>query len=62
MFTQAFAPGTDTRGMRRRIGSADPDLVAESLGIAPDGTRLTISYRQQASDLMVAEGIDGLGR
>ena len=62
VFTQAFAPGDDTRRTRRRIGSADPDLVAESLGISPDGARVTISYRQQASDLMVAEGIEGLDR
>jgi eukaryotic-like serine/threonine-protein kinase len=62
VFTQAFTPGPGTRAARRRLGSGDPDLVAESLGVSPDGGLITISYRQQASDLMLADGIADLGR
>jgi hypothetical protein len=62
IFVQSLQPGADTTATRRRIGTVDTDLVPESMGISPDGARIAISYRQQAADLMVAEGVAGLAR
>jgi Tol biopolymer transport system component len=57
VYVQDFAPGADTYARRRRLAALEPDLSAESLGISPDGGFVTISYREQLFDLMLAEGI-----
>jgi Tol biopolymer transport system component len=55
-------PAFDAAGASRRVASLSPDLDAESLGVSPDGSRLTVSFREQRFDLMIAEGLDGVGR
>ena len=57
VYVQEFAPGVDTHARRRRLGALEPDLAAESLGISPDGAFITISYREQLFDLMLADGL-----
>ena len=47
---------------RRRLVAMEPDLAAESIGISPDGARLTIAYWDQLSNLMVAEHVPGIER
>jgi eukaryotic-like serine/threonine-protein kinase len=56
VYRQEFAPGADTRG-RRRLAALEADMDAESLGVSPDGASLTVSFRQQLFDLMIAEGV-----
>jgi Tol biopolymer transport system component len=60
VYLQEFGPGGEARGGRRRLTDIDPDLDAESLGISRDGARLTISFREQLHNLMLAEDIPGL--
>jgi len=57
VYVQEFAPGADTYARRRRLGALEPDLAAESLGISPDGAFITVSYREQLFDLMLADGV-----
>jgi hypothetical protein len=51
--------GADTSGSRRRL-AGEPHLDAESLGISPDGSSLTVSFREELLDLMLAEGVRGV--
>jgi Tol biopolymer transport system component len=62
VYSQAFAPGGDGRSGRRRLAALSPDLDAESLAVSPDGASLTVAFREQLFDLMLAEGIPGLER
>ena len=47
---------------RRRLGVSEPWLEAESLAVSPNGLSLTVSFREQFFDLMLAEGVPGLER
>ena len=60
IYAQDFVPGRDTSATRRPIAGFDPDVAAESFGIAPDGSRLVIAGWVQLFSLMEAEGIPGL--
>jgi Tol biopolymer transport system component len=60
IFAQDFVPGEDTSSTRRKLGGFDPDVAAESFGIAPDGSRLVIAGWVQLFSLMEAEGLPGL--
>jgi hypothetical protein len=62
LFVLRERPVGATRATRRMIASAASHLVPVTFGISHDGARVAISYRQQASDLMVAEGVAGLAR
>ena len=62
VYLQDFAPGVDTSRTRRRLTKSEPGLDAESLGVSPDGSSLTVSFREQLFDLMLAEGVPGLER
>jgi len=62
VFTQDFAPGQDTTGSRRRLAWLGPELAAESLAVSPDGANLTVSFREQVHDLMLADGVAGVDR
>jgi eukaryotic-like serine/threonine-protein kinase len=59
---QDFVPGADTSPTRRRLAAAESDLQAESLAISPDGAHLTVSFREQLFDLMLAEDVAGVER
>jgi Tol biopolymer transport system component len=57
---QEFTPGRDTSATRRVVAGFTPDSVTESLGISPDGTRMTVSELQNSASLLLAEGVDGI--
>ncbi len=60
LYAQDFVPGRDTSATRRKVAGFDPDVAAESFGIAPDGSRLVIAGWVQLFSLMEAEGLPGL--
>jgi Tol biopolymer transport system component len=60
VYVQDFVSGADTSGSRRRVAGFEPGLDAESLGISPDGAFLTVSFREQLYDLMLADGVPGV--
>ena len=62
VYVQDFIPGAEAPARRRRFAARESDLQAESLGISPDGMHLTVSFREQRFDLMLAEGVPGVTR
>jgi Tol biopolymer transport system component len=60
VFVQDFAPGRDTGSTRRKVAGFSAEYETESLGLAPDGARLTISTLHQTSGLTLAEGLAGV--
>jgi serine/threonine protein kinase len=62
VFIQDFTPGKDTTSTRRPLAGFDPDWITESLGLSPDGKRLVLSESERLFSLMIAEGVQGLGR
>jgi hypothetical protein len=62
VFIQDFIPGKDTTSTRRPLAGFDPDWITESLGLSPDGKRLVLSESERVFSLMIAEGVQGLGR
>jgi serine/threonine protein kinase len=62
VFIQDFTLGKDTTSTRRPLAGFDPDWITESLGLSPDGKRLVLSESERVFSLMIAEGVQGLGR
>jgi serine/threonine protein kinase len=62
LFAQDFRAGTDTTSTRRRLTAADPDATPETFAISPDGKRAVLAIIDEASGLMMAEGIEGISR
>jgi hypothetical protein len=60
VFVQDFEPGRDTSASRRKLAGFDPDVAAESFGIAPDASRLVLAGWVQLFSLMEGEGLPGL--
>jgi hypothetical protein len=60
LYAQDFVAGVDTSATRRKVAGFDPDVAAESFGIAPDGSRLVIAGWVQLFSLMEAQGLPGL--
>jgi Tol biopolymer transport system component len=60
VYVQDFAPGRDTTSSRRRLAGFSPESFVESLGVSPDGKRLTVSTLRQSSTLFLAEGLPGV--
>ena len=60
VFVQDFVPGQDTSKTMRPLVSFDPDMLPESFSISPDGSRITISFAEQTSNLMLAEHVPGI--
>ena len=60
VYAQDFAPGRDTTATRRKLAGFDPDVAAESFGVAPDGSRLVVAGWVQLFSLMEGEGLPGL--
>jgi serine/threonine protein kinase len=56
VFAQDFVPGQDTRDTRRQLTSTE--LTPETYAISPDGKQVIVSVIDEASGLMIAEGID----
>ncbi|MCM3876956.1 MAG: hypothetical protein NEA02_11110, partial [Thermoanaerobaculia bacterium] len=57
---QDVIPGRDTSATRRLLTGFTLDSWTESLGVAPDGARLTVSELQDSANLLLAEGVDGI--
>ena len=60
VFVQDFVPGKDTIRTRRPLGGFDPDMLTETFGISPDGSRMTISSLEQNFSVMMAERVPGI--
>jgi len=60
VFVQEFIPGQDTTKTRRKLAGFDPDMTVETFGISPDGSRITISFADPVSSLMVADRVPGI--
>ena len=60
VYQQDFIPHRDTISTRRPLAGFDPEYVAESYGISPDGSRLTMARSETLSSLMMAEGLPGV--
>ena len=60
VFEQPFAPGEDTTAGRRLVALSEGELITESLGVAPDGQRLLISFVERSPNLVVAERVPDL--
>jgi len=60
VFEQPFAPGRDTTAERRVVAQSEGELITESLGVAPDGARLLVSFIERTPNLVVAEGVPEL--
>jgi Tol biopolymer transport system component len=59
IFEQPFSPGAGSAAPRMVVPS-DGDAATESFGISPDGARIAVSFREQATNLMLAEGVPGV--
>ncbi len=55
IFAQDFIPGTDTTTTRRQLVSGD--ITPETFAISPDGAHAILSVIDEASGLMIAEGL-----
>ncbi|HUL72877.1 MAG TPA: protein kinase [Vicinamibacterales bacterium] len=60
LYMQDFVPGRDTTSTRRQLLGADGEMEVESFGIAPDGSRLTVSFYERRSALMRIDGLVGI--
>ena len=60
VFVQDFVPGKDTANTRRPIGGFDPDRVTETFGVSPNGSRLAISATDNLTNIIVANGVEGV--
>ena len=62
VFLQDFDPERDTSDTRRPLAGFHDDLITESFDIAPDGSRITLSFVEITRKLMLAEGVKGIRR
>jgi hypothetical protein len=53
-------PGEDTTHTRRALVGFDRETAAESFGISPDGSRVTLARWEQLFSILVAEGVPGV--
>jgi hypothetical protein len=44
----------------RLVLLSEGDAVTETFALSPDGQRLVVSFREQAQNLMLAEGVPGV--
>jgi hypothetical protein len=60
IFRQPFVAGEDTTAQRTLVVNSEGDLITESLGVAPDGRRMLVSFIERSPNLVVAEGVPDL--
>jgi serine/threonine protein kinase len=60
LYAQDFQPGVDTTAARRQLTPPDPDTTPETFAISPDGKRAILAIIDEASGLMMAEGVEGI--
>ncbi len=61
LFEQPIVPGRDTRSERRRVAVSDAQRVIESFGVSPVDGHIVVSAGWADSDILLAEGIPGIG-
>ncbi len=61
LFRQPVVPGRDTSAQQEVIAVSDERRVIESFGVSPVDGRIVVSAGWGESDVMLAEGIEGLG-
>jgi serine/threonine protein kinase len=57
LFVQDFRPSDDTRATRRQLTPGNPDATPDTFAISPDGKRAVIAVLDEASGLMIADGV-----
>jgi serine/threonine protein kinase len=60
LHAQDFRPGIDTTATRRKLISTDPDATLETFAVSPDGKHAILAIIDEASGLMMAEGVEGI--
>jgi hypothetical protein len=60
IFVQEFIPGTNTDQKRRQLAIFDPEVRPETFDISPDGSRVVVSFKEETSNLMVAEHLPNI--
>ena len=60
LYAQDFRPGIDTTSTRRKLISPDRDATLETFAISPDGKQAILAIVDEASGLMMAEGVEGI--
>ena len=60
IFEQAFEPGRPASGTPRPLVRSEGELITESHGFAPDGSRLLVSFIERTPTLVVAERVPGV--
>ena len=60
LYAQEFRPGVDTTATRRLLISTDADAPLETFAISPYGKSAVLAIVDEASGLMMAEGVDGI--
>jgi Tol biopolymer transport system component len=61
IFEQLVSPDGKAAGAPRLLLPSEGEAATESFGIAPDGGTLTVSFREQDSNLMLVEGVATAG-
>ncbi|MCM2270451.1 MAG: hypothetical protein NDJ75_10140, partial [Thermoanaerobaculia bacterium] len=62
LVAQEFVPGRDTSATRRTLLEGSADEILESFGIAPDGRHMVVAVFQPRSELLLVDGLPGVGR
>jgi serine/threonine protein kinase len=60
LFAQEFRPDEDTTATRRQLTVGDPDAEPDSFAISPDGKRAILAIIDEASGLMIADGVEAI--
>ena len=61
LFQQPIVPGRDTSSERRRVAVSDDQRIIESFGVSSVDGRIVVSAGWAESDILLAEGIPGIG-
>ena len=62
IFAQDFRAGEDTTATRRQLAIGDGSATPETFAISADGKRAIVAVVEEASGLMMAEGVAGVTR
>jgi Tol biopolymer transport system component len=61
IFVQPFVPGQDT-GSARRLLVSDPDRHPETFAVSRDGKKVVYAVIDTQSNLLIVDGVTGIGR
>lgn len=62
LYRQPSVPGRDTRAQRELLVASDERRSIESFGVSPVDGRIVVSAGWAESDVLLAEGIPGIGQ